>query len=298
MNILPLVLGFILVFASLSLTFLKEAQSISIAERSIDAAFRIETQLHNRIALRNYLSAAHVRKTPAKEGNKRKNFYCCLRSLTPPIEASKLNISSLFDPTIVDLHSHPIYAMTAELIRTLYEGLPLVSEQGERGWEKKLLDAMIAKGKKIPKPQRLSDLFPEDEKLHEVYYKMLKGTNQYTASGDKRGIAPLGHFLSIEPGEKENTFCFSFASFPLLEAAFGKRIADQILLSEKKHWEESGKQHLSSKEELQELLAQGSAPDLFSQLEPYLSFQKKIPKKCQIAGQDVATGLVMTREIF
>jgi hypothetical protein len=297
MNILPLILGFILVFAAVSLTFLKEAQSVSIAERSIDAAFRVEIELHNRIALRNYLRAAHVNRSSSKGGGKRRS-YCCLRTLSPPMEASKLNISVLLDPTLVDLHQHPIYPIAAELIKTLYEDSTALGAKRERGWEKKLLDGMIAKGRRGIHPQRLSDLFPDDPDLHHLYYKILKGTNCYTLGTLKRGTAPLDHFLSVEKIEKENTFCFSFASRPLLEAAFGKKVADQILENEKKQWDASGKQHFATKEELQNLLAQGSIPDLFSQLEPYLSFPKKIPKKSQIAGRDVTTGLVLTREIF
>jgi hypothetical protein len=296
MNILPLIIGFIIVFSCLSTTFLKEVQVISIAERSIDAALRIETRLHNQLALRSYLKKAHVRKrNPQGKGTKKRAYYS-LRAINPPIEESKLNIAPLFEATAIDVHQHPIYPIAAELIRTLYEGSRL---KGEKGWEKMMLDAIIAKGKRIPERTKLSDLFPDDPTLQTLYYKMLKGTNQYDLGAKKKGIAPLGDFMKIASDQQENTIHFCFASIPLLQALFGPIITDKLLEEEKKRWEETGKAYLSSKEDLQgQLLQDPMSGNLLSKLESYLSFRKQIPRKSQIAGRDNLTGLVITREIL
>lgn len=299
MNILPLIIGFILVFSCLSMTFFKEARSISIAERSIGAAFRVESQLRNRLALRSYSSQAKVKRSKSNGGRKVKRAYYSMRAISPPIEESKLNISPLFDEAVVDVTHHPLYRIAAELIRTLYEGSPLIPGKPQKGWEKSILDAMIAKGKKAPERERLSDLFPDDDALRATYYKMLKGTNQYELGAKKKGIAPLGNFISMAPQKKENAIQFCFASAPLLQAAFGSKITDKLLSEEKKRWDETEKSYFSSKEDLQELLLQNAAlANLFTQLEPYLSFRKQIPRKSQIAGTDTTTGLVITREIL
>lgn len=299
MNILPLIIGFIIVFSCLSINFFKEAQIISIAERSIDAAFRIENQLHNRLELRQYLQKANVRNRNSKAKNKAQHPYYSLRAITPPIEESKLNISVLFDEATIDVHQHPIYPIAAELIRTLYEGSCLIPEATARGWEKVMLDAMIAKGKGLPEREKLTDLFPDDPSLQATYYKMLKGTNQYRLGNGNKGIAPLGNFLSVDPEKKEKTIHFCFASIPLLEAVFGKKISGEILSKEKSEREATGKIYFSSKEDLQEQLLQDPlAANLLVQLEPYFSFHKQLPRKRQIAGKDATTGLVITREIL
>ncbi len=299
MNILPLIIGFILVFSCLSATFLKEARSISVAERSLSASFRIETQLHNRLALRSYTSKANVKRSKSTNSKKKKRPYYSMRAINPPIEASKLNISPLFDAAVIDVHHHPLYPIAAELIKTLYEGSSLLPEKAPKDWEKVMLDAMIAKGKKGSQRERLSDLFPDDSTLNTTYYKMLKGTNQFELGAKKKGIAPLGNFISLSPEKKENAIQFCFASVPLLQAAFGLKITDKLLSEEKKRWGETGKSYFSSKEDLQEQLLQDPVlANLLIQLEPYISYRKQIPRKNQIAGSDNTTGLVITREIL
>lgn len=298
MNILPLIIGFILVFSCLSITFLKEARSISIAERSLGASFRIETQLQNRLALRSYASKANVKRSKSTNSKKKKPPYYSMRAINPPIEESKLNISALFDEAVIDVHHHPLYPIAAELIRTLYEDSALLPEKAQKGWEKVLLDGMIAKGKKGSHRKRLTDLFPDDSALNATYYKMLKGTNQFELGAKKKGIAPLSNFMSVASEKKENAIQFCFASAPLLQATFGSKITDKLLSEEKKRWSETGKSYFSSKEDLQEqLLLDPVLANLLIPLEPYISYRKQIPRKNQIAGSDKTTGLTITREI-
>ncbi len=299
MNILPLIIGFILVFSCLSMTFLKEARSISTAERSLSASFRIEAQLQNRLALRCYTSKANVKRSKPTDKKKKNRFYYSMRAINPPIEESKLNISALFNDPVADVHHHPLYPIAAELIRTLYEGSSLLPEKAQEEWEKTILDAMITKGKKMPQRERLSDLFPDNPTLHATYYKMLKGTNQFELGVKKKGIAPLGNFISLAPEKKEQSIHFCFASALLLQAALGSKITHQLLSEEKKRWTQTGKSYFSSKQDLQEVLLQDLLlADRLIQLEPYMSFRKQISRKSQIAGSDRTTGLVITREIL
>jgi len=298
MNILPLLIGFIIVFSYLSTSFLKEAQTITIIERSVAAAFRIETQLHNRLSLRQYLRKAHVKRSVEEKKEGKKRPYYSLRSITPPIDESKLNISALFNQSVIDVHQHPIYLVAAELIKLLYQGSPLISEKTQEHWERGVLDEMIAQAKKRSDWDQLSDLLPEGKEAHALFYKMVKGTNQYHLGTKKQGIAPLGHFISIDPDKKKQAIYFCFASSPLLTAAFGSTIANQLLLEEKKQWDKTGKRHLCSKEELEELLLKNAIlPHSFTQLEPYLSFKRQLPCKTLIAGKDQITGLVITKDI-
>ncbi len=302
MNILPLIIGFIAIFSCLSFTFLKEAQILSIAEWSFNSSAAIENELQKTLARRHYMQTARVRNRPStvssQSDQKKPRRYFSRRAINPPIEYAKLNLSPMLDEDTVDVRQHPIYQIAAELIRTLYEKTSLIAKDAEKGWENALLDAMIQKGKKIKERSHLSELFPDDPKLHAIYYKMLKGTNQYDLEKNK-GIAQLADFLSVEPEKKENTIYFCFASVPLLKALFNPKIADAILTEEKNKWEETGKYHFSSKQELQDmLLKDATLANALAPLEPYLNFQQQIPRKKQIAGQDQQTGLVIKREIL
>ncbi len=270
-----------------------------MAERSLAAAFRTENQLNNRLARRLYLKKANVRNPPSKTKNQSQQRLYSLRAISPPIEHSKLNLSALLDEAVVDIHQHPIYPIAAKLIRLLYEGTSLIPEKAAPNWETTLLDAMIAKGKQRKEREHLADLFPDDPSLQSLFYKMAKGTNQYKLSGKKQGIPPLGQFLSVKPEKKEQTFHFCFASVPLLQAAFGLKIAEAIVLKERERQETENKLYFSSKEDLQEQLMQDpTLANLLAALEPYLSFDKLLPRKEQIAGKDPVTGLVITREIL
>jgi hypothetical protein len=80
----------------------------------------------------------------------------------------------------------------------------------------------------------------------------------------------------------------------LLEALFGEKVAQEIMLAEKL---QDGGYPLVSQEELQAILFKhlGTSGSL-SVYEPYINFSKLIPTKEKIAGTDSTTGLRMTRK--
>ena len=91
---------------------------------------------------------------------------------------------------------------------------------------------MIQERKKHPSALLLTELFPEQEPLKTIYYKMLKGTNTYQ-SGTEIGHPPLGDYFCIDQSQIKNPISFGAASSLLLHALFGDEIASEILKSEK-----------------------------------------------------------------
>ncbi|MBI3236706.1 MAG: hypothetical protein HYZ48_03265 [Chlamydiales bacterium] len=287
MNILPLVIGCIVIFSYLGFLFLKEGQVVSIIQRSVSASFEIEKGLQNKMVSRQF-SQHSTKKKSSTKGGKRK--YDSIRSILPPIEESKLDIGVLLDGTLPDVQSHCIYAIALNLLCDLYGG--------EKALRKRILDEMIRKGKLLGKERELFDLFPEDRSLKEVYYKMLKGTNQYEVEEKKQGLPPLSDFFKIGAGSQSSPIHFCFASKPLLRAAVGKDLAEKIIEQEKKRSAEEERRYFFSKEDLQAMLMQDPQhAKLCSELEPHCSFSSKIPRKEKIAGKEKQTGLVITRPL-
>jgi hypothetical protein len=299
MNILPLICGLLIIFACLASTFLQDHKSLAIAEWSLTAAERTEREVRNKIEERHFRRAttqpSKTPKTHAEPSQRAKHpAFFSRRAITPPIAYSKLNLISLLlhqgDP-----HDSPIYPIAQRLFKLLYGSTAIIPNHQQFGWEKRLLDAMIAKGKSLDKIDHLADLFPEDPELAAIYYQMLKGTNQYDLN-KRKGIPPLEDFIAIHEEKKENSIYFAFASYTLLEALFSNEVAQEIEKIEKQDWAKTGTYHLLGKDDLQAVLLKHPMPqgDL-SLIESYLNFSKSIPTKKDIAGKDKQSGMIIKR---
>ncbi len=157
--------------------------------------------------------------------------------------------------------------------------------------EYRLIAEMVKKARKLGEVESLAELYPEDPVLKRVYYKMLKGTNQYNR---EEGIPPLGEFLSIRKGGK--AIFLSFASPLLLEAFFGLEISLEILKVEREKWESSNKYYFFSKEDLEAVLMKNpiKAP-LLHTFDPYLEYSKQFDKRTQLGGRDKTTGIAVEK---
>ena len=177
--------------------------------------------------------------------------------------------------------------MLAEFLRLLYKNCLFAKVPHSEKIEYRLIESMIKKARKLPDLDNLAELYPDDPVLAKIFYKMLKGTNQYDRN---RGIPPLADFISLN---KEKTSAhLSFASPILLEALFGDEIAVQILQEEKKKWEDTNKYYYFSKEDLQAAVMKNPArvPAL-SSLESYINYSKQRTPLTQIGGRDKKTGI-------
>lgn len=299
MNILPLICGLLIVFSCLAFTFMKEQRAITLIEKSLLAAARTERAVMNKIQERHFRKVKPLpqeKKTPVKEQKKQPRYetFINLRRIFPPPEKAKLSLSPLFKEH-ADLSENLIYQTALNLLSLLYQSTPIVNGQ-KPGWEKRILDEVISKERSLSELDSLSDLFPKDPALKTLYYKMLKGTNDYDVEA-KRGVPPLGDFFTIDEDKKGNTVYFSFAPPVLLKALFGESIANAILTAEQQELAQTHKFQWLTKEELQAILLQHRSPKAqFSLYEPYVNFSKQIPVKKNIAGQDAQTHLIIKRK--
>jgi hypothetical protein len=123
---------------------------------------------------------------------------------------------------------------------------------------------------------------------------MLKGTNQYNVQ-TQRGIAPLEDFFILD---KKASIHFSFSSFPLLQAIFGKKTALKILSEEKKKYETGGKKASLTQEELTALLSNDPThSSLVLELGEHIDFSQKYTKRLNLGKKDKARGLAVKKKI-
>ncbi len=293
MNILPLIFSFLIIFSCIAFTFLREVKSFSLIETTLNGYNRAERAVSNAISSKAYrkIKAEPIGK---KEGEKsqtpKEKEYFSYRSLFPAFENSKFNLEPLIKQE-GELRIHPLYEPLAEFLRILYRKNLFAKEKKSEKLEYHLIAEMIKKARKLGEVQSLAELYPEDPVLKGIYYKMLKGTNQYDRD---RGIPPLGEFLSIRKGGK--AVSLSFASPLLLEAFFGLEISSEILKVEREKWENSNKYYFFSKENLESLLMKNptKAP-LLHTFDPYLDYSKQFDKRTQLGGRDKITGIAVEK---
>jgi hypothetical protein len=294
-NILPLVFTFLIIFSCISLTFLREVKSFSLIETSLDGYNRTQRGVSNAIARNAYrkIKADPAKKNASDKTKVASGEYHSKRCLFPPVENSKLNLRSLIKQQ-QDCKRHPLYEPLAKLMRLLYQKSVFEKEKSSEKLEYRLIDEMVKKARKLVELKSFAEICPDDPALRKIYYKMLKGTNQYSRS---EGIPPLSHFLSLSKAEKEVSL--SFASPPILDALFGQEISSTILEVEREKWEQSNKYYFFSKEDLEALLLKSptKAPFL-ALLEPHLDYSKQPAPRNQIAGRDKITGIAVELELI
>lgn len=126
--------------------------------------------------------------------------------LSSPFDNSKFNIAPLIKHE-GDFKLHPLFEPLAEMVRLLYRNNLFERKPRLEKVEYRLLDALIMQARKYPEREDLAEVFPDDPVLRNIYYKMLKGTNQYS---ETEGIPPLGDFVAIQ--NDANAISIYFAS--------------------------------------------------------------------------------------
>lgn len=285
MNILPFVFTFLLIFASLSITFFKEVKSCTLTESTLEGYSRTKRVVSNTLIKKAYQkikSDPAVKKEAAKT---RKAHYVSKRSFFPPLDNAKFNLAALVkEPT--DAKLHPLYEVLARLLRILYQER-VFSKEKEEKIEYRLMDVILKKARQISDVESLSELYPDDPMLKRIYYKLLRGTNQYSRT---EGIAPLSDFVKFDTEAKAASL--AFASPVLLEALFDADAAVKIVEEERKQWDETQKYYFFSKEDLQKLLMLDPVKaGKFTVLDTHLDYSKNMIARERLGGRDKKTGI-------
>jgi len=300
MNILPIVFAFMFIFSFLTLGFIQEHAHSILSEKSFKSFYDTSRIASNAVAQKLYKriktqppppNPSEQSAAPVKSVTSQKK-YRSLRELFPPLDKSKFNLTALFELQ-TEPKNHPLYEICASLLHVLYEE-SLFKHTKHEDLEYDLLNAMLKTYRTKGTIKTLSDLYPDAPHLQSIFYKMLKGTNQYDVSS-KHGIAPLEDFFILD---KTPSIHFSFASACLLKAVFGEKIALKILNEEKKKYETEGKKISLTKEELTVLLANDPLrASLVLELDQHIDFSKKSPKRVLLSQKDKSSGLVVKKGI-
>ncbi len=259
-------------------------------ETAIHGYNRAERSLSNKILRKTYgkIKVDASTSTEKKTKEKKNQKYTSRRSLFPPLDNSKFNLTPLLKHQ-GPIKLHPLYEPLANLLRQHYEKQVFKKEVQAEKIEYKLIDELIKKAQKFPEAESLSELYPDDPSLKKLFYKMLKGTNNYSSA---RGITPLRSLLTLSKQEKAISPCF--ASPSLLEALFGEEIAAEILKLECSKWEESKNKYIASKEDIQNIIIKfPEKVALFTVLDPFLDYSKQLSPRDILGARDDITGIAV-----
>ena len=289
MNILPLVLSALFIFACASTAFFRQRQATYWEQRSYLGYMSAERKARRTLASTAYQKAKkkkglQEKTTKAITTKKKQGPYTAQHERTQLTEFSKLNIASLLKG-----HEEALYEVTARLLRLLYQDHAFFKEARGEKIEYRILDGLLQKAQATPEACNLADLFPEDNALKQTFYKMLKGTHN--------AYPPLGEYLEFDPSNGAKPVRFFFASIPLLQALFGQEGAAKII-QEEKNRVDGGKQTRISSSELQELLHNlQQTPFAYLKIERLLDFSAKKPPKEKVKGIDKHTQVTVTKNL-
>lgn len=295
MNILPLVLSLLLIFAFTSYNLLQQRIATKWEETSYRSFMTVERKLRSKWERLLFKEAAKdtKEKKTVKKRQTTKHFFESPREKQKKSDLSKLNLAPLMAKPKPSFHAG-LYETAAQLIRELYEDKIFSQVPMSEQLEYRILDALIEQGMQIPENTSLAQLFPDDPLLKDVFYKMLKGTNTYQLSAHK-GIAPFSDFFLIDPAATSKPIHFSFASKELLIAVLGKKNTISVMEEEKKKWEEEQKIHTLSKPELETVLMNNRSN--LSDFEDLFDFAKVAKGSKYITSEDKTTGINLKKKL-
>ena len=299
MNILPMVVSFLLIFSFAAYAMLHERVAIEKQEWGYTGFMRIERGLRTAMERRAFKNAPKkkVSSSQSKGTIKKKSTasHKSRRLKSPPSELGRLYIGALFDKS-----SSPgkdiLYKTAANMIKSLYGNAPFYQEAKVAKLEYALLDALIKKGGSLDKIESLAALYPDDPRLAQIYYKMLKGTPLFDPE-KQNGYPPLEDYLFLNNGESKAAVYFCFASKPLVQALFGEKLSEAIFTEEQLLFEKNQKLIYLSKSELEGLLSKNQSQINLAALEELLDFGKKPSPLKYLRGTDNPTSVTLKRTL-
>lgn len=260
MSFLPFVLSFLLLLVIGSSFLFSSFRSTSLERMVILSQKKAHLLLISEQAIADYKSTI-VRKKPEdskpKETKVKPAIYKDRRNKRQGYEASKFNLWPLLSDKDKTASVH-FYNSAIRLIQILYQDADFYKKAHDPDLAKKIVDQMILK-----KGDDFLKLFPKDEHLAQVYYKMLKGSNT--------GYPPLGEYFKIEKTDLP-PLRWPYATTPVLQAVFGEETTLQILAAEKAAWEENHREWTLSEDKLRKLLQNSNFDNTL--LKAFFSFNR------------------------
>jgi hypothetical protein len=157
--------------------------------------------------------------------------------------SGRLNLSSLLDDT---KNSSTLKNICIEYLRALYGHKDFFPKD-----PKPLLDSIITKLKTDKDSVLLHELKLDDPKMHDIFYKMLRGTHTYNLKNE--GYPPFDHFFTFEKG-CDPPMNFHSANEVFLEVALGENVAKELIKKEKESVKTNALSSPLSKDEINDIL--------------------------------------------
>ena len=157
--------------------------------------------------------------------------------------SGRLNLSSLLedDQTKLDLQK-----ITIEYLQALYGHKDFFPKK-----PKPLLDSIIAKLKTNKDLIPLHELELYDPKMHDIFYRMLRGTHTYNLK-KQEGYPPFDHFFTFEKSSHP-PMNFNSANEVFLEVALGENVAKKLIKKEKEQVKTNALSSPLSKDEINDI---------------------------------------------
>lgn len=254
MNILFLVISFIFIFLFFSSTLLKQTIFFSSEQKSVCSYIDGKRKLANKLErykyktydeklVQNKPETSTKKKDPMKDEDK----YISHRLMENLPSQGRWNLSPfLFSQKQIPLLKEALQVF----LESLYGHASFWREakQNRPDFIESLLDAFSLKSLQKDEIEKVSDLFPEDPFLQQLFYKMLKGSYPYDLKS-KKGYPPIEDFFHIDK-ESSYTLCLPYASYQALTAFVGEASSEKILEIEKEKWKKKGGYYSITKQEL------------------------------------------------
>ncbi len=235
MNILPFVLSFLLLMSLLVGSMLKEMKGLAVGRKVVETKVHEDQNLQSEIATQQYKDKTEEGTTPpAKEKGPKKppeerknNKPFSKRSYYCSTEWAKFQLRSLLDKP-ESAKRLPAYNVAIRLIEDLYQHTKFWKDAHDPELATKIVNLLIKE-----KDDELIDRFKNEAKLAPIFRQMLAGTNSYDVK-DKKGYPPFLDFFSLEKNGKNKAIAFVYASYPVLQAAIGKKLVEKLKIAEGK----------------------------------------------------------------
>jgi hypothetical protein len=276
-------------------SLIKHSSAAIQQERLFSSTMQVEKKLYNAAQRKQFVRSkkpVEKKKIQNQDNNEKKNkkqdgsksFKNFTRDREIPPDFSKLNLAPLFSNQTQD----QLYEIAASLLRQLYTGSLVKNQPHYKDFEYRILDLLIGEGRKEKKLLSFEKIYPEDRNLRKIYFKMVKGTQNYRLD-PQEGYPPLNHFFLLQMEGNKKPIHFCFASTPLLKALFGAETTKTILEQEKAK-QEKGKSPPLHKSDLEVvLLKQKNGKIQISTFDDLLSYSRQKPPEDQISYADSKT---------
>jgi len=269
MNLLPFVMIIVLVLGMFSLSQFQRNNSLEKEKNTYIAYFKGLRETRNDLEDMAYVNAKKrkTNHTPSssttsepqeKDDIKERHFF---RERKVGWPSGRLNLSSLLDDAQA---KSGLKNITIEYLQALYGHKDFFPKD-----PKSLLDSIIAKLKTNKDLIPLHELELDDPKMHDIFYRVLKGTHTYNlkkqGSKDPEGYPPFDHFFTFEKSS-HLPMNFNSANEVFLEVALGVNVAKELIKKEKEQVKTNALSSPLSKDEINDIFKNifPSPKDLFN----------------------------------